>query len=363
MTGVALERFDEQAQNELQALGDAMLKSGLFGSDLKSVAAAMVKVMAGREIGLGPVEAMRSLNIVKGKLDLSSDLLAQRVRMHPRYDYRVVELDNAHCILEFMRDGEPIGVSKFDDDDRALAGLALEESGPNGMYLTPWAKYPRNMMFARAMSNGVAWYCPDVVASLPMPVAIDVDGAGEPGVRSATGEVSIGVDSESTPAPPATSTIETGPPKTKHKATQAQLAKLMALAGEFGWSDDERHERAGVESFTELTRSAASLLIEAWSAEGSPPNTGGGDEGAGGDSEPDAVADAAPASPPAPDPDGAPTDELIARARKHISTGTDGALTVALRQAGFADAKFPDVTHGQLAAALEHRLNKGKAKS
>jgi hypothetical protein len=49
--------------------------------------------------------------------------------------------------------GQTIGVSSFTMEDAKRAGLS---GGDN------WKKYPRNMLFARAMSNGAKWYCPDV---------------------------------------------------------------------------------------------------------------------------------------------------------------------------------------------------------
>jgi hypothetical protein len=47
-------------------------------------------------------------------------------------------------------------------------------------------------------------------------------------------------------------------------ATTPQLQKLAILAGELGWSDEERRARAGVGSFRDLTRGRASELLEAW---------------------------------------------------------------------------------------------------
>lgn len=47
-------------------------------------------------------------------------------------------------------------------------------------------------------------------------------------------------------------------------ASRMQIGRLHALAHEAGWTDDERHQRAGVESFKDLTKGQASLLIDAW---------------------------------------------------------------------------------------------------
>jgi hypothetical protein len=51
---------------ELQTAANAMHASGYFG-DVKSQAQAMVKVMAGAEIGLPPFASMSGIHIVNGK--------------------------------------------------------------------------------------------------------------------------------------------------------------------------------------------------------------------------------------------------------------------------------------------------------
>lgn len=48
-------------------------------------------------------------------------------------------------------------------------------------------------------------------------------------------------------------------------ATRKQVTALHTIAAQLGWSDAERHERAGVESFNDLTRDAAGDLLDAWS--------------------------------------------------------------------------------------------------
>lgn len=47
-------------------------------------------------------------------------------------------------------------------------------------------------------------------------------------------------------------------------ATRAQVVALHTLAAEHGWDDVERHRRAGVESFNDLSRAEAGELLEAW---------------------------------------------------------------------------------------------------
>lgn len=138
----------------LEDLGNMMLTSGYFDG-VGKVAQAAVKVLAGREVGLGPVASMRLLHIVDGKIEMSADLLAMRVKEHPRYDYRVREITAEACVIVFFEDGEPCGISEFTMGDAENAGLGRKET---------WKRYPRNMLFNRALTNGVAWFCPDVAA-------------------------------------------------------------------------------------------------------------------------------------------------------------------------------------------------------
>lgn len=64
-------------------------------------------------------------------------------------------------------------------------------------------------------------------------------------------------------APP--SAIASDPePDEDQPAASGQLRHLFAIVRDLGWSDEERHEQAGVASFKELTFARASGLIEAW---------------------------------------------------------------------------------------------------
>lgn len=135
------------------ALGQIFAQSGYF-SDARDAAQAVVKILAGRELGLPPIASMTGINIIKGKVSLSATVMAAVLRRNPDYDYRVREHTEDICRIEFFYKGESIGVSKFDKGDAQKAGLF---NGDN------YKKYPRNMMFARAMSNGIRWYCPEIL--------------------------------------------------------------------------------------------------------------------------------------------------------------------------------------------------------
>ncbi len=67
-----------------------------------------------------------------------------------KYDYKVVKHDKKVCEIDFYQGSEKIGTSTFTAEDAKAAGTKNMD------------KYPQNMLFARAMSNGVKWYTPDI---------------------------------------------------------------------------------------------------------------------------------------------------------------------------------------------------------
>ena len=135
--------------DEASRAAKAMAQSGYF-QDARDVAQAMVKVLAGSEMGFGPFASMTGIHVIKGKPSVGANLMAAKVKSNPRYDYRVRQMDDTAVVIEFFQDGESIGQSSFTAQDAKKAGTQNLD------------KFPRNMLFARAMSNGVRWFCPDV---------------------------------------------------------------------------------------------------------------------------------------------------------------------------------------------------------
>lgn len=159
--------------DETMGIGEVMYKSGYF-TDAKSHAQAVVKILAGREMGMGPMASMTGVHIVQGKPTIGANLIGAAVKGSGRYNYRVVSLDNDKAEIAFFEHGEEIGRSVFTMADAKTAGLT---SNPT------WQKYPKNMLFSRAMSNGARWFCPDVFSGVtpytPEEMGATVDGDGE----------------------------------------------------------------------------------------------------------------------------------------------------------------------------------------
>ena len=136
---------------DVMALGKAFAESGMF-PDIKSAAQAIVKIQAGAELGIGPFQSMSGIHIISGKPTIGAGVMAAMVKGSGKYDYKVLEANEKVCKLEFYEGKVSLGTSSFSIEDAKKAGTKNLD------------KFPRNMLFARAMSNGVKWYTPDVFA-------------------------------------------------------------------------------------------------------------------------------------------------------------------------------------------------------
>ena len=135
--------------NDIMTMAKTFVESGMF-ADTKQAAQAFVKIQAGQEIGLAPFASMSGINIILGKPTFGAGVIASCVKGSNKYDFKVKELNDKVCSIDFFEGKELIGNSTFTIED------AKKQSTKN------LDKFPKNMLYARAISNGQRWFCPDV---------------------------------------------------------------------------------------------------------------------------------------------------------------------------------------------------------
>ena len=245
------------AEVDLFRLGDVLAQSGYF-QDARQAAQAIVKVMAGRELGFGPIASMTGIHIIQGRPAIGADLMAKAVKRSGRYNYRVTELTDEACSIEFFEKAaeawQPIGVSRFTKQDATKAKTKNLDA------------FPRNMLFARAMSNGVKWYCPDALG-LTTYTPEELEGIeAAPVQQSAPAAQSEPAISQTTFPEPETTT----PPADLPRLTDWQRKALHAAGSAYygnAW-DAKRHElvskvtKGRTQSSADLTPIEANTLID-----------------------------------------------------------------------------------------------------
>lgn len=177
-TAVAIRMQDLSPEYaEVMVLGKVLQASGYF-KDVRDQAQAVTKILCGRELGFSPIVSMQGIHIIEGKPALSSNLMATLIKRSGKYDYRVKVWTDAECVLTFREKNgsgwEDVGESSFTMDDAKRAGVVRAGGS--------WSKFPKAMLFARSLSQGLRTYCPDVSAAPiynpeEMGATVDEEGA------------------------------------------------------------------------------------------------------------------------------------------------------------------------------------------
>lgn len=194
-------------QMSLSDLGSTLAKSGFF-SDTRDAAQAIVKVLAGQELGFGPIASMTGIYVIQNRISLSANMIAAAIKRTKRYNYRVIELTDERCEIAFFEGGQEVGRSQFTGTDARKAGTKNMD------------KFPRNMLFARAMSNGAKWYCADIFGGpiyTPEELGANVNEDGEV------------IDIPSQPVKTEAPKAEPAPDPEDNRGIPAELMHLMGV--------------------------------------------------------------------------------------------------------------------------------------
>lgn len=153
--------------------------SGYF-KDVKKAEEAFGKIIMGHDLGLTPAQSMVGIHIVEGKPQLHYATMGAFIRSREGYDYRVVEHSAESCSIAFYRHGDKLGISTFTIEDAKTMRLQIDKAGSG------WQKSRPTMLLARALSQGVRWYMPEVLGGVPVYVEGEIEpsrriaGSGEP---------------------------------------------------------------------------------------------------------------------------------------------------------------------------------------
>ncbi len=151
----ALTKFDPENLDQAEKLAVTLSKSALLPDALRGKPAdILVTLIAGRELGLSPMQAIRSMYVVKGKPVLSSDLMVALVKRHPECVYfKMLESSDTVARYATERKGEGKTEMAFTIQQAQQAGLS---NGDN------WKKYPAAMLRARCSSALARVVFPDL---------------------------------------------------------------------------------------------------------------------------------------------------------------------------------------------------------
>jgi hypothetical protein len=134
----------------------------------------MVTIMAGMELGIPPMAALRMIHVVQGKPVMGADLIVACAQRSQVCNYfRCLESTDKIATYETCRKGDEPTKRSFSIDDAKRAQLLSKDN---------WKKYPAAMLRARCKADLARDVYPDMVAGVySLDEAQDIDpGFSEP---------------------------------------------------------------------------------------------------------------------------------------------------------------------------------------
>ena len=150
-------------QEEWQIIRDTaqdLVTTG-FLTGIKTPAQAFHIILMGRELGVGPVTALGSINIINGKPSCSAELMQALIyRDHG---------DNALIWDESTNEVATLSYSRRTWATRKVHSFSMADAKRAGLGGQNWTKYPASMLRARCVSAVARMAFSDVISGLSLP--------------------------------------------------------------------------------------------------------------------------------------------------------------------------------------------------
>lgn len=116
----------------------------------------MMIMLSARELGISPMAALNGgLNIINGKVEISARMMSALIRK-AGHQISIKESTATECVLMGLRgDTGEVQSASFSIQEAQLAGLVKGGGG--------WVKWPKDMLFARALSRLARQLFSDVI--------------------------------------------------------------------------------------------------------------------------------------------------------------------------------------------------------
>ena len=239
---------------EIEYHSQNLHKAGLLPQGV-NVAQAAAIIQTGREIGLQPMESIRSIYIVRGRISFSVQLQLALARSRGGVKIASQEVSDKRAVVTLERNGETT-TAEFTMDEAHKAGLTKE----GGSY----SKYGSQMLFWRACGIALRRIAPDCVMGMYSPEEMESVESQERKEEIKNAVTNFTNNPSSTPA--FTPASEVTPAPTSKMLSEKQAGFIVTLKGRLKIADDIFENGLmqvyGVKAIKELNSDQAKKLIE-----------------------------------------------------------------------------------------------------
>ena len=145
---------------EMLIVGKTLLDSGFLPKAIKTAPQAVAIILKGRELGLGEMQSLCSINVIEGKTSLSAELMMSLARARGGVVAEIIESTDERCSIKFTRPGQKPHTATFTMEDANKLGLPQRGDDPKK---NNYVRQPAVMLQWRCVSKGLRFYASDVL--------------------------------------------------------------------------------------------------------------------------------------------------------------------------------------------------------
>jgi hypothetical protein len=215
----------ESDWNRIMQMAQVLSASGLVPTKTPEATAAIM--LKGAELGVPPMAAFSQISVIQGKPTVGSELqLALLARGQVTWSW-LQDGSDGEAVIQFDRPGFGKALGRFSMDDAKAAGLSGKDN---------WKKWPRNMLRARAISDGARQIGPDLLNGASytheeLGAEVDENGAVVAGASFTVAPPQPAQAVEPAPAPP----VEADPEFARRAELWAEVKRLKAQLDDDPW--------------------------------------------------------------------------------------------------------------------------------
>lgn len=142
---------------QIREKAELFVKSKFLPPAIQTVEQALTIIMTGRELGLGLMESLRSINVIQGKPCLSAQLMLALCQRTGELEDLIVEEKHDFCITTIKRKGKSAYAYTFSMADAKALKLDTKDN---------WLKQPKTMLRWRSLSGNLRVTFADAICGI-----------------------------------------------------------------------------------------------------------------------------------------------------------------------------------------------------
>lgn len=149
--------LDIERWKVLREQADILVKSGFLPVAVNTPEKAIAIIMKGKELGIGAMEALSSINVIQGKPSVSPQLMLALARRTGELEDMKMEATDKGATVTITRKGQSPYTTKFGIAEATALGLLSKDN---------YKKQPATMFQWRALAGNLRVTFPDAISGL-----------------------------------------------------------------------------------------------------------------------------------------------------------------------------------------------------